>query len=97
MPNTVSFVNYSDLLSHLQFTEEEELTLESLAWSNVSFGDADYTLVGNTFALNCILDAIAYGGAWEHLSGDEVLAVQNQVREKFWKFVGPQDYVNLEF
>jgi len=96
MAHTVSFVNYGDLLEHLQFTDAEVGVLGDLAWTGVSYGDADYTLVGNRFALGCILDAIAYGEVWENLDGDEVQELQAQVSAKFWEFVGPQDYVNLE-
>ena len=91
---TVTLVNISDVYDHLGLTDYEVEHIADVAWSNVSYGDAQYTLVGNVFALDCMLDAYED----YHLT---VIVNKSMTRDdfanKFWEIVGESDYINLEF
>jgi hypothetical protein len=91
---TVTLVNISDVYDHLGLTDYEVEHIADVAWSNVSYGDAQYTLVGNVFALDQMLEA------YEHYHKN-VIANKSMTRDdfanKFWEIVGEADYINLEF
>ena len=91
---TVSLVNISDVYDHLGLTDYEVEHIADVAWSNVSYGDAMFTLVGNVFALDQMLEA------YEHYHKN-VIANKSMTRDdfanKFWEIVGEADYINLEF
>lgn len=100
---TVSFVNLSEVYLHLGFTEVEQEVIADFGFSNVSFGDAGFTLIGNHYALECITDG--YGTYRDEMSYDEGEPSRNipeevltnaQIAQRFWEIVGPEDYVNLE-
>ena len=85
--NVVGFVNLVDVLTHIGYTEEEQEEILDYGFSNVSWGDAVYTLIGNTFALDCLL------------SGNmslEVPLAEDAVRMWFWEVVQQDDYINME-
>lgn len=90
MSKSVSFVNISDVLSHIGFGDNECWTILDYGFGNVSHGDADYTLVGNNLALYYILD-----GADQVDDLDEGFTTE-YITEKFWEVVGNDDYINLE-
>ena len=91
---TVTLVNISDVYDHLGLTDYEIDHIADSAWTDVSFGDANYTLVGNVYALDQMLDA------YEHYHKN-VIANKSMTRDdfanKFWEIVGEADYINLEF
>ena len=91
---TVTLVDISDVYDHLGLTDYEVEHIADVAWSNVSYGDAQYTLVGNVFALDQMLEA------YEHYHKN-VIANKSMTRDdfanKFWEIVGEADYINLEF
>lgn len=82
---TVTFVDLSDVYEHIGFTDDEVHRLMDHAWDDVSHGDAFATLIGNNFALSCILDGYGDGRLTEE-----------QIGAKFWEIVGRDDYINLE-
>lgn len=90
---TVSFVNISDIYDHLAVTVSEFEWIADRAWSNVSYGDAWYTLIGNNFALDALLEA--YESYHRHTIANKSMTAEDFTR-KFWEIVGTDDYVNLE-
>ncbi len=53
---TATFVHLSDVYDYLELSNQEVEWIADKAWSNVSYGDANYTLIGNVFALDCMLE-----------------------------------------
>ena len=85
--NVVGFVNISDVLEHMGYTEEEQEEILDAGFSNVTWGDAVYTLIGNNFALHCLHAGNMYL--------DTPLA-EDAVTMRFWEVVGKDDYINME-
>ena len=54
---TVTLVNVADIYDHLGLTDDEVDHIADVAWRNVSYGDSNFTLVGNVYALDQMLDA----------------------------------------
>ena len=68
---TVSFINFTDIANHLQLTVDEMDAVYNYGFSNVSWGDADYTLIGNNYAVRCIVNALmAYYDELDDNEGD---------------------------
>jgi len=84
---TVSFVNIDQVLEHMGYSEDEQDQILDAGFSNVSWGDAVYTLIGNKFALHCIHAGNVYL--------DTPLA-EDAVTMRYWEVVGQDDYVNME-
>lgn len=93
---TVSFVNFTDIANHLQLTADELDAVYNYGFSNVSWGDATYTLIGNDYALRCIVNALMTH--YDELNDDELdrILTEDEVCTKFWEMVEQWDYVNLE-
>jgi len=91
---TVTFVSISDIYDQLELTNQEVEWIADRAWSNVSYGDSSYTLIGNVFALDCMLEA------YEDYH-NTVIANKSMTRDdfanKFWEIVDAADYIDLEF
>jgi hypothetical protein len=85
--NVAGFVNISDVLEHMGYSEDEQDELLDAGFSNVSWGDAVYTLIGNKFALHCIHAGNVYL--------DTPLA-EDAVNMRYWEVVGQDDYINME-
>ena len=85
--NVVGFVNLVDVLEHMGYTEEEQDEILDYGFHNITWGDAVYTLIGNTFALHCIHAGNMYL--------DTPLA-EDAVTMRFWEVVGKDDYINME-
>jgi len=84
---TVSMVSFWDVLDHIGFGDDEVGAISDYGLSNVSWGDASYTLIGNNFALDCI-----HAGNM-HLDdpfNPELITM------RYWEVVGQDDYVNME-
>ena len=91
---TVSLVNISDVYDHLGLTDYEVEWIADTAWSNVSYGDSNFTLVGNVYALDRMLDAYED----YHLTAIVNKSMtRDDFANKFWEIVGEADYINLEF
>jgi len=84
---TVSFVDVDSILTHIGYSEDEAEQVLDVGFSNVSWGDAVYTLIGNKFALHCIHAGNVYL--------DTPLA-EDAVTMRYWEVVGQDDYVNME-
>ena len=91
---TATFVHLSDLYDHLELTNQEVEWIADKAWSNVSFGDATYTLIGNLFALDCMLEA--YEDYHKNVIANKSMT-RDDFANKFWEVVNDADYINLEF
>jgi len=98
---TVTFVDASELYHNLGLTDDQVRHVDQTGFSNVSFGDADITLVGNVFALDCIWEGLQdyhemlnAENPGEPLPG--LLYSQETFTEKYWELVGEADYINLE-
>ncbi len=83
----VGFVNISDVLEHMGYSEDEQEEVLDAGFSNVSWGDSDYTLIGNNLALHCIHAGNMYL--------DTPLA-EDAVNMRYWEVVGEDDYINME-
>ena len=90
---TVTCIDLSDIYTHLELADYEVEWIDNVAWSNVSYGDADFTLIGNLFALELLLDG------YEDYHKNNI-ANKSMTREdftnKFWEIVDDADYINLE-
>ena len=85
--NVVGFVNLVDVLEHIGYTQEEQEEILDAGFSNITWGDAVYTLIGNNFALHCLHAGNMYL--------DTPLA-EDAVNMWFWEVVGKDDYINME-
>ena len=83
----VGFVNLVDVLEHIGYTQEEQEEILDAGFSNITWGDAVYTLIGNNFALHCLHAGNMYL--------DTPLA-EDAVNMWFWEVVGQDDYINME-
>ena len=83
----VGFVNISDVLEHMGYTEDEQEEILDAGFYTVTWGDAVYTLIGNNFALHCIHSGNTFL--------DTPLA-EDAVTMRFWEAVGQDDYINME-
>jgi len=98
---TVSFVNFGDIAAKLQLTEDERVAITDYGFDNVSWGDADYTLIDNNYAVECIVSGLLayYDESNYHAEDRSVpnrILTEEEVRTKFWEVVEQWDYVNLE-
>ena len=102
----LTVISLWDILDYMELTDEEVEAVSDFGLSNVSWGDAPYTLIGNNFALDCIvngleayydelqMDADEYGQPSRSLPAR--LYTRKDITEMFWKVVGEDDYINLE-
>jgi hypothetical protein len=91
---TVTCVDISDIYDHLELTNGEVEWIADKAWSNVSYGDATFTLIGNNFALECLLEG--YEDYHSCVIANKSMTRDDFIR-KFWEIVDEADYINLEF
>lgn len=86
--NQVAFVNIVSVLEHMGYSEDEQDQILDVGFSNVTWGDATYTLIGNNFALDCIHRGNVYL---------EVPLAEDAVTMRYWEVVGQDDYINMEW
>ena len=103
---TINAVSLWDILDFMELRDEEVQAISDYGLSNVSFGDSMFTLIGNNFALDCIvnglmayydelqMDADEYGQPSRSLPAR--LYTRKDIEEMFWAVVGEDDYINLE-
>ena len=89
----VSFVNVSDLYTKLNLNPGMVESVDQVGFSNVSWGDAEMTLVGNVYALDCIWEGLQEYHDTQELESPWTLET---FAAKYWDLVGEADYVNLE-
>ena len=100
----IGCVQLWDVLDHIGFSDAEVEAISDYGLDGVSFGDATYTLIGNNFALDCIVNGLeAYYDELESLEGDHPsrmiparIYTRKDITEMFWKVVDKDDYVDLE-
>lgn len=90
---TVTLVNVADIYDNMGLTDAEVDFIADNAWNDVSFGDANYTLIGNVFALDCMLDA--YEDYHKNVIANKSMT-RDDFCDKFWEIVDDADYINLE-
>ena len=90
---TVSLVNIADIYAHLDLTVPEAQWIDETAWNDVSYGDANYTLVGNVYALDQMLNG--YEDYHKNVIANKSMT-RDDFANKFWEIVGEADYINLE-
>lgn len=91
---TVTLVNISDVYDHLGLTDYEVEWIADTAWTDVSFGDANYTLVGNVYALDQMLEA--YEDYHKNVIANKSMT-RDDFANKFWEITDDADYINLEY
>jgi hypothetical protein len=99
----LTVISFWDILDHIGFGDGEVEAISDYGLSDVSFGDATYTLIGNNYALHLIQSAIATyydelnSGDFPHSrSIPPHLYTPEEIAEIFWGVVGEDDYINLE-
>ena len=102
----LTVISLWDILDYMELRDEEVEAISDYGISGVSFGDATYTLIGNNFALDCIVNGLeAYYDELQSLT-DEYgqpsrslparIYTRKDITEMFWKVVDKDDYVDLE-
>lgn len=86
--NVVGFVNIGCVLEHLGYSEHEQEEILDAGFSNVTWGDATYTLIGNNYALHCIHAGNVYL---------DTPLTEDAVTMRYWEVVGQNDYINMEW
>lgn len=91
---TVTFVDISQVYEQLGFSDDMAQHVDAVGFSNVSYGDAFATLIGNRYAWECILDGVRDYHILlnRETPEDEV----EELRAKYWDAVGLDNYVNVE-
>lgn len=101
---TLTVISFWDILDYMEFRDAEVEAIGDFGLSNVSFGDATYTLIGNNYALAIIQDSLeAYYDEMESLEADNPsrmiparIYTRKDIADMFWAVVNEDDYINLE-
>ena len=91
--HAVTFVNLSDIYDHLQLTNAEVEWIADSGFDCVSYGDAFATLIGNRYALDCMVEA--YERYHKNVIANKSMT-HADFCQKFWEVVDSADYINLE-
>ena len=90
---TVTFVNLSDIYDYLELTDDEVGYIADWGFDCVSYGDAFATLIGNRYALDCMVEA--YERYHKNVIANKSMT-HADFCQKFWEVVDSNDYINLE-
>ena len=90
---TVTFVNLSDIYDHLELTHQEVEWIADKGFDCVSYGDSFATLIGNRYALDCMVEA--YEDYHKNVIANKSMT-RDDFCNKFWEVVDSADYINLE-
>ena len=85
--DTITIVHMTDILDHIGYTLDEGRQIMDYGFDGISFGDAQFTVIGNHFALECLL------------AGNRNLSTPrgtDDVAGKYWAIVRDNDFINLE-
>ena len=97
---TAQYVNYSVLVDHLCLSWERQVELESALSRNISWGDADVTLVGWHEMLDYYLEAVERDGERLGRTPEEIASAKVHEAEKFKRILPSSDFgplfINLE-
>ena len=107
IPRTrLTMIDLWDILDYMELREEEVTAVADYGFSKVSYGDAAYTLVSSTYALDGIVNGLlSYYDELEsdvdehgqpHRSLPARLYTRKDIEEMFWAVVGENDFINLE-
>ena len=91
---TVTFVNLSDIYDQLELTHQEVEWIADRGFDCVSYGDAFATLIGNRYALDCMVEA--YEDYHKNVIANKSMTKDDFIR-KYWEVVDSDDYINLEY
>jgi hypothetical protein len=107
IPRTrLTTIDLWDILDYMELREEEVTAVADYGFNNVSYGDAAYTLVSGTYALDGIVNGLL--SYYDELESDvdehghptrslpARLYTRKDIEEMFWAVVGKDDYINLE-
>ena len=83
----LSVLDAWDVLAHIGYSDKEICQVLEMGFSNVTWGDAVYTLVGNIFALDCIQRGNMYLDTPKNAE---------LVEMRYWEVVDEDVYLNLE-
>ena len=83
----LSVVDLSDVLKAVGFEFDDAWHVVDIGFTDVSFGDASYTLIGNGTAL----DYIVLGNHYLDNPMDK-----DELTRKYWEVVQDNDFINLE-
>jgi len=88
---TVKYVNLTDVLKAIGYEDlaQDDNFMSFMDWA--SWGTNAITLVGNAAVLQSIVELLE----WEE---DQTFSVDQHksLEAKFWRFVGKNEYINLE-
>ena len=103
---TINAVSLWDILDYMELTEDEVTAISDYGLSNVTWGDSMFTLIGNNFALDCIVTGLEAYYDELQAQADEFgqpsrslparMYTREDITEMFWKVVDKDDYVDLE-
>jgi hypothetical protein len=97
---TLTVISLWDILDHIGFSDAEVEAISDYGLSDVSFGDATYTLIGNNYALHLIQNAIATYYDERVAMGGSIdlphIYTAEEIATIFWGVVNEDDYINLE-
>lgn len=95
-----------DILDYMEFRSEEVSAIADYGFGNVTWGDAAYTLVSSTYALNGIVNGLL--NYYDEIQTDvdehgqpirslpSRIYTEAEIEKMFWAVVGKDDYINLE-
>ena len=89
----VTCVSFASLTDYLGVTADEVQAICDYGFSNVSWGDADYTLVNSQYALECIVNGLL---SYHDEAGTEPTLSEADLRTKYWEIVERNDYIDME-
>jgi hypothetical protein len=93
---TLTCIDISDIYNGLELTNDEVEWIADKGFSNISFGDATFTLIGSSFTLECLVEG--YENYHSCVIANKSMTRDDFVK-KYWQIVDKADaqYVNLEF
>ena len=97
-------VDISEVYDYLELDNDEVDWIADRGFDCVSYGDAMATLIGNVFALSCIVDGLMSYYDWLNENKGSIpsrllparILSKEEIEKKFWELVGNDDYINLE-
>lgn len=97
---TAQYVNYSALVDHLCLSYERQVELQNALGQNITWGDADVTLVSWSEVLDYYLEAVERDGERLGRTQEEIASARVSEGEKFKRILPSSDFgplfINLE-
>lgn len=97
-------VDISEVYDYLELDNNAVDWIADSGFGCVSYGDAKATLIGNKFALSCIVNGMMSYYDWLNENEDSIpsrllparIFTKDEIEKKFWELVDKDDYINLE-